>query len=98
MYSDINEPINLGSSEMVSINQLVNIVEEIAGIKLERKYDLNAPKGVRGRNSENTLIKKYLGWEPSMPLRKGMKKTYDWINEQMEKDKSTKNATNRFNR
>ncbi|MGC1392075.1 MAG: NAD-dependent epimerase/dehydratase family protein [Bacteroidales bacterium] len=98
MYSDINEPINLGSSEMVSINQLVNIVEEIAGIKLERKYDLNAPKGVRGRNSENTLIKKYLGWEPSIPLRKGMKKTYDWINEQMEKDKSTKNATNRFNR
>src|SRR5665811_998517 len=59
MYSEINEPINLGSSEMVSINELVDIVENIAGYKLKRKYDLNAPKGVRGRNSENTLIKKY---------------------------------------
>jgi nucleoside-diphosphate-sugar epimerase len=72
MYSDINEPLNLGSSEMVSINQLVDIVEEIAGYKMERKYDLGAPKGVRGRNSENTLIKKYLGWDPSIPLKIGM--------------------------
>ncbi|RMH10899.1 MAG: NAD-dependent epimerase/dehydratase family protein [Planctomycetota bacterium] len=79
MHSDILEPINLGSSELVSINQLVDIVEEIAGIKLERKYNLDAPKGVRGRNSDNTLIRKYLGWEPSIPLREGMKKTYDWI-------------------
>jgi GDP-D-mannose 3',5'-epimerase len=83
MYSNIEEPINLGSSEMVSINQLVDIVEDIAGYKLERKYDLDAPKGVRGRNSENTLIRKYLGWEPSIPLRTGMKKTYDWIKEQL---------------
>ena len=65
------EPINLGSSELVSINQLVDIVEEIAGIKLKRKYNLTAPKGVNGRNSDNTLIKKLLGWEPNTRLRDG---------------------------
>ncbi len=83
MYSDVEEPINLGSSEMVSINELVSIVEDIADLKLERKYDPDAPKGVRGRNSDNTLIKQYLGWEPDIPLRDGMRKTYDWIKEQM---------------
>lgn len=83
MYSNIREPVNLGSSEMVPINRLVDIVEEIAGYKLERKYDLGAPKGVRGRNSDNTLIRQYLGWEPSVPLKKGMKKTFDWVKEQM---------------
>lgn len=98
MYSDINEPINLGSSEMVSINELVDIVEDIAGYKLKRKYDLNAPKGVRGRNSENTLIKKYLGWEPSIPLKAGMKKTYDWIGEQLASENKNKQSINRFNK
>ncbi|MEM9480030.1 MAG: NAD-dependent epimerase/dehydratase family protein [Verrucomicrobiota bacterium] len=83
MHSDILEPINLGSAEMVSINELVDIVEEIAAIKLERNYKLDAPKGVRGRNSDNTLIKEYLGWEPSIPLRDGMKETFDWIHGQM---------------
>lgn len=83
MDSDIIDPINLGSAEMVTINQLVDIVEDIAGIKLERRYKLDAPKGVRGRNSDNTLIKELLGWEPSIPLRDGLKKTYDWIYEQM---------------
>ncbi len=97
MYSNISEPINLGSSEMVSINQLVDIVEDIAGYKLQRKYDLNAPKGVRGRNSENTLIRKYLGWEPSIPLRTGMEKTYAWIKEQMTGD-INKEENERFNR
>jgi GDP-D-mannose 3', 5'-epimerase len=97
MYSNIEEPINLGSSEMVSINQLVDIVEDIADITLDRKYDLDAPKGVRGRNSDNTLIQKYLGWEPSIPLKKGMKKTYDWIKEQMENDLKHKKSTNKFN-
>jgi nucleoside-diphosphate-sugar epimerase len=96
MYSNINEPINLGSSEMVSINQLVDIVEDIAGYKLERKYDLNAPKGVRGRNSDNALIRKYLGWEPSVPLKKGMKKTYEWIKEQIV-NKYDKKRKERFN-
>jgi len=98
MYSDINEPLNLGSSEMVSINQLVDIVEDIAGYRMERKYDLDAPKGVRGRNSENTLIKKYLGWEPSIPLKKGMKKTYDWIREEMVNETREKKVVNRFNK
>jgi GDP-D-mannose 3', 5'-epimerase len=97
MYSDIQEPINLGSSEMVSINGLVDIVEEIAGYKLDRKYDLDAPKGVRGRNSENTLIRKYLGWEPSIPLKKGLKKTYEWIKEQLEEENKGKKGHNRFN-
>src|SRR5664280_656619 len=97
MYSDINVPINLGSSEMVSINELVDIVENIAGFKLNRKYDLNAPKGVRGRNSDNTLIKKYLGWEPSIPLKDGMKKTYDWIKEQVISEKDKKKSE-RFNK
>jgi len=83
MYSDIIEPLNLGSSEMVSINQLVDIVEKIAGIKLERSYNLGAPKGVNGRNSDNTLIQKLLHWEPSISLYDGMEKTYAWIYEQM---------------
>jgi len=81
----ILEPINLGSSELVSINGLVDIVEAIAEIKLKRSYNLNAPKGVNGRNSDNTLIKKYLGWEPSTRLRDGMEKTYRWIYDQMAK-------------
>jgi GDP-D-mannose 3',5'-epimerase len=82
MNSDILEPINLGSSEAVSINQLVDMVEGIAGIRLERKYDLTAPQGVNGRNSDNTLIQKYLGWEPNIPLQTGMEKTYSWIYDQ----------------
>jgi nucleoside-diphosphate-sugar epimerase len=82
MDSGILEPINLGSSEMVSINQLVDIVEDIAQVKLKRIYDLDAPKGVMGRNSDNTLIKKYLGWEPDIPLRQGLEKTYAWIYDQ----------------
>jgi GDP-D-mannose 3',5'-epimerase len=93
MYSNIEEPINLGSSEMVSINQLVDIVEGIAGFKLTRKYDLSAPKGVRGRNSENTLIKEYLGWEPSISLKDGLTKTFYWIKEQMVNDKDANTKT-----
>jgi GDP-D-mannose 3',5'-epimerase len=98
MYSDIEEPLNLGSSEMVSINQLVDIVENIAGYKLNRTYDLKAPKGVRGRNSENTLIRKYLSWEPSIPLKEGIRKTYDWISEQLVEESRRKEGANRFNK
>jgi len=98
MYSDIEEPLNLGSSEMVSINQLVDMVEDIAGYKLNRVYDLKAPKGVRGRNSENTLIKKYLGWEPSISLRTGLKKTYEWISEQVVEESRRKKGTSKFNK
>jgi GDP-D-mannose 3', 5'-epimerase len=83
MESDINYPINLGSSELVTINQLVDIAEEIAGVKLKRNYKLDAPKGVNGRNSDNTKILKELGWEPSTRLKDGLAKTYAWIEEQM---------------
>src|SRR6516165_1291794 len=82
MNSGILEPINLGSSEAVTINQLVDLAEQIAGIKLKRNYDLSAPKGVNGRNSDNTLIQKYLAWEPSTPLRVGLEHTYKWIYDQ----------------
>lgn len=83
MESDFSAPINLGSSQLVSINRLVAIVEEIAGVKLERRHDLSAPQGVRGRNSDNTVIKQVLGWEPSIALEDGMARTYAWIYEQM---------------
>ena len=83
MESDILEPLNLGSSELVTINQLVDIAEDIAGVKLKRKYNLDAPKGVRGRNSDNTLILEKLHWEPSIRLRDGMEKTYQWIGDQI---------------
>jgi GDP-D-mannose 3', 5'-epimerase len=81
--SDIHEPLNLGSDELVTIDQLVSIVEDIAGVRLERKYNLNAPKGVNGRNSDNTKILKLMGWEPSIRLKEGMAKTYEWIESQM---------------
>jgi nucleoside-diphosphate-sugar epimerase len=83
MKSNIIEPLNLGSSELVSINQLVDIVEEIAGVKVKRQYKLDAPLGVRGRNSDNTLIKQKLAWEPSITLKTGLEKTYRWIYDQM---------------
>ena len=79
MDSEILEPINLGSSELVSINQLVDLVEEIAGVKVKRTYNLAAPRGVNGRNSDNTLIQRYLNWEPSIRLRDGLEKNYAWI-------------------
>ena len=83
LSSEIHEPINLGSSELVTINQLVDLAEEIAGIKLKRNYNLGAPKGVNGRNSDNTKIMKYLGWEPSIRLKTGLAKTYEWIESEM---------------
>lgn len=79
LQSEILEPLNLGSDELVSINQLVDIVEDIAGVKLKRNYNLKAPKGVNGRNSDNALIKKRLGWAPGVRLRDGLEKTYRWI-------------------
>lgn len=82
MNSDVIEPLNLGSAEMVSINQLIDIVESIAGAKFKRVYDLSAPKGVNGRNSDNTKIKELLNWEPSISLREGLEKTYRWIYDQ----------------
>lgn len=81
--SDILEPINLGSSELVTINQLVDVAEELAGVKLKRTYNLSAPKGVNGRNSDNTKILEMLGWEPSIKLRDGLARTMAWIEQQM---------------
>jgi len=81
--SDIREPLNLGSDELVTINQLVDIAEEIAGVKLKRNYNLSDPKGVNGRNSDNTLIQEKLNWAPSIKLREGLAKTYAWIENEM---------------
>lgn len=83
LESEILEPINLGSAELVSINRLVSIVEDIAGVNLKRNYKLDAPQGVRGRNSDNTKIINYIDWEPSISLREGLEKTYAWIYDQM---------------
>jgi GDP-D-mannose 3',5'-epimerase len=83
MASDVREPLNIGSDQLVTINQLVDIVEAIAGVKLTRKYKLDAPKGVRGRNSDNTLVTQKLGWAPSTRLEEGMRETYAWIHRQM---------------
>jgi nucleoside-diphosphate-sugar epimerase len=83
MESGVREPLNLGSSELVTINQLVDIVEDIAGIKVRRRYNLDAPQGVRGRNSDNTLIQEHLGWQPSVSLEAGLEATYGWIWDQM---------------
>jgi GDP-D-mannose 3', 5'-epimerase len=80
------EPVNLGSSELVSINDLVSIVEDIADIQLKREYDLSAPQGVRGRNSDNTLIQSRYGWEPNTSLRDGLEKTYAWVFDNIRKD------------
>jgi nucleoside-diphosphate-sugar epimerase len=80
-------PINLGTSELISINDLVSIIEEIGGVKLSRHYDLDAPRGVAGRNSDNTFIQSVLDWQPNTPLRTGLEKTYKWILEQFEKRK-----------
>jgi GDP-D-mannose 3',5'-epimerase len=79
MNSEVHEPLNLGSDELVTINQLVDIVEEISGVTLDRDHDMSAPQGVNGRNSDNTLIRHHLGWEPSISLRDGMELTYAWI-------------------
>ena len=89
LENDVLEPLNLGSDEIVTINGLVDIVEDIAGIKLNRKYNLNAPKGVNGRNSDNTLIKEKFGWAPEIKLRDGMERTYAWIYDQIVSGKAS---------
>jgi nucleoside-diphosphate-sugar epimerase len=86
----IATPINLGSSELISINDLVSMIEQIAGVELERHYKLDAPRGVAGRNSDNTMIKEILDWEPNIPLQEGMQKTYIWIAQQYQDRKAGK--------
>lgn len=94
MDSDVDQPINIGSDEMVSINQLVDIVEGVAGVKLKRNYNLDAPKGVRGRSSDNTMIREGLGWAPSTRLRDGMLPTFEWIRDEMRAGRSDTSAVN----
>lgn len=92
----IATPINLGSSELVSINGLVSVIEDIAGVKLERSYVLDAPRGVAGRNSDNTMIKSILNWEPNTPLRYGMEQTYAWIEQQYYARKAGKHTVSEY--
>ncbi|HEY0368518.1 MAG TPA: NAD-dependent epimerase/dehydratase family protein [Chthoniobacterales bacterium] len=91
MHGDYLEPLNLGSSELVTINQLVDLAEGIGGVKLKRRYNLSAPKGVNGRNSDNTTIKQVFGWEPSTRLRDGLERTYRWIEDDMVSRRSSAN-------
>ena len=85
MVSNHREPLNLGTDEMVSINHLVDMICGIAGKKLTKRHDLTKPQGVRGRNSDNTLLRKVLGWEPNTPLEKGLATTYKWIEGELKK-------------
>ena len=81
--SDVRDPLNVGSDQLVTINELVDIVERVAGVTLKREYDLDAPQGVRGRNSDNTLIAQRLGWAPSISLEDGLAATYAWVHDQV---------------
>ncbi|MDX6231274.1 MAG: GDP-D-mannose 3, 5-epimerase, partial [Nocardioidaceae bacterium] len=83
LAGDNVEPVNLGSSELVTINQMIGILEDIAGITVTKEHDLTAPQGVRGRNSDNTMFHEIYGWEPSISLRDGLEKTYAWIYDQI---------------
>jgi GDP-D-mannose 3',5'-epimerase len=86
----IATPINLGTQDMIAINDLVGLVEGIGDVKLTRRYNLDAPRGVAGRNSDNTFIRRVLSWEPSTPLKIGLKRTYDWIEQQYRDQKAGK--------
>lgn len=83
MNGDSPEPVNLGSAELVSINQMADLLEQISGVVVNRKYKLDAPQGVRGRNSDNTLFRATYGWEPSISLHDGLERTYAWIQDQV---------------
>ena len=83
MDSDVEQPINIGSSELVTINELIDRAERISGITVKRRYDLSAPQGVRGRNSDNTMVRERLGWEPSVGLDSGLERTYRWIHDEL---------------
>jgi len=88
MQSDYREPLNLGQDRMISINQLVDIVAAIAGKRIRKRYDLTAPQGVRGRNSDNTRLRAVLGWQPSVTLEDGLARTYRWIESELKKQHS----------
>lgn len=88
MRSDYHDPLNLGQDRLVTINQLIDIVAAIAGKEIRRRHNLTAPQGVRGRNSDNTQLRKVLGWEPAISLEEGLRRTYAWISEQIDRDPS----------
>ena len=92
MRSDFHDPLNLGQDRMLSINELVDVVAKIAGKTVYRSHDLTKPQGVRGRNSDNTLLRKVLGWEPQMSLEDGLAITYKWIDGQLEKKGAKKKS------
>jgi nucleoside-diphosphate-sugar epimerase len=83
MASEVREPVNLGSDRLISINALIDLIEEIAGVRLERRHRLDAPQGVRGRNSDNSRLRSLLGWEPETSLEAGLAATYEWIEDQV---------------
>ncbi|HXW45084.1 MAG TPA: NAD-dependent epimerase/dehydratase family protein [Streptosporangiaceae bacterium] len=83
LQGDLATPVNLGSPELVSVNQLLDVIEEIAGVRMKRRYNLGAPAGVRGRRSDNALLRSAFGWEPSIRLREGMAETYRWVYDQV---------------
>lgn len=89
---ELVEPVNLGSSQKVTINQMLGIIESIAGVRLTRKYLLNAPQGVQGRSSDNTKIRELVGWEPDTPLEKGLVSTYGWIEQKIEANRASDGA------
>lgn len=94
--SDFKDVYNLGSDEQVSINQMIDMIEEIADYKVDRKYLLDKPKGVRGRSSDNTKINLDLKWAPSISLKDGLKKTYEWIEEQLKNGENTAKFTKSY--
>ena len=83
MKSDFDHPINIGSDRLISINELADIIINISGKNIDKKYDLSAPQGVRGRNADLNLIKDTLNWEPKITLEEGMTETYNWINKKI---------------
>ena len=97
MESDYTNPVNLGTDELVTVNQLVDTVCEVAGKTLKKLHDLSKPQGVRGRNSDNTLLRKLLGWEPRLSLREGVERTYPWIWEELNRQSRAKLPTPKSN-
>ena len=90
MDSDIREPLNLGSEEAITVNELIDLVEKIASKNLSKNYDLSKPQGVRGRNSNNTKLRELLGWEPGITLKEGLRDTYSWIESELSKSQKLK--------
>jgi len=94
--SDCREVLNIGSEEQVSINQMIKIIEEISGYKVEKNYQLDKPKGVRGRSSNNDLVRSKLGWDFEISLKSGLEITYKWIEEEIAKKSNSNKFTIKY--